>query len=416
MTRPFSYVGMVGRRSVMLGFAGIVAGMVAGAAPTQAQDGLIFIGSILNTTGIQAPLDTPGLRGARLAVKHLNDTGGLLGREVRFSNLDGKSDPPTIGNNAQQLIAEGAELLVTPCDFDMGGPAHRAAQEAGVVGISTCGSSPLHGSATLGDLQFTLAMWNTVMGAAAAEYAYNERGWDTAYVVTDTFIDYTTSLSEYFIKHFEALGGEIIFEDKYTQGAGDFSAQLSRMRNRLEEKQADAIFISSYQPDLSMIIRTIRQAGIDAPVIGGDSYDDPGLFDALGEKFGNDIYFVTHTYMEPDAAPGMGDFLALYREEHGEDPDTSFVATGWDTVMVMAEAVKIAETTEGKAVAKALEDNEFELLTGTMDWSTAKTGHEPDKSAALVELQGGETRFLGWTRPSNVPTPPYLQRFMEQNQ
>jgi len=257
-------------------------------------------------------------------------------------------------------------------------------------------------------------MWNTQMGAAAAEYAFNERGWTKAYVITDTFIDYTTSLSEYFIKHFEQLGGEILNEDEYTQGAGDFSAQLSRMRSILQDQEADVIFISSYQPDLSMIIRTIRQAGIDLPVLGGDSYDDPGLWDALGTTFGSDVYFATHGYMEEGTAPGMEEFLERYEAAHGERPQTSFVATGWDTVMAIAQAVEIAGTTEGKAVARALEENEFELLTGTMDWSSAETGHEPNKSVAMVQLQNGETSFIGWVRPTNVPKPDYLVRFIEQ--
>lgn len=386
------------------------------ASPIQAAEDELLIGGSLCRTGIQAPLDEPGLRGAQVAVKYLNDNGGVLGKKVRFVNLDGKSDPSTVANNAAELVADGADLIVAPCDFDMGGPANRAAQEGGIVGMSTCGSSPLHGSATLGDKQFTMAMWNTTMGSAAAEYAYDTRGWKKAYVVTDTFIDYTTSLSEYFIKHFENIGGKVIFEDKYTQGAQDFSAQLSRMQGKLKQEGADVIFISSYMPDLGTIIRTIRQAGIDLPIVGGDSYDDNGLFEALGTKFGSDIYFATHTYMEPGATEGMEDFLKLYEEQFGEPPQTAFVATGWDTVMAMTEAVEIAGTTDGDAVAKALEDNKFELLTGTMDWSTADTGHEPNKSVALVELRNGETSFLGWRQPSNVPKPPYLQKFIEQQE
>src|SRR5574338_228287 len=51
----------------------------------------IFIGSVLNTTGIQAPLDEPGLKGAQLAVDELNKQGGILGREVQFINIDGQS-------------------------------------------------------------------------------------------------------------------------------------------------------------------------------------------------------------------------------------------------------------------------------------------------------------------------------------
>jgi branched-chain amino acid transport system substrate-binding protein len=240
----------------------------------------IVIGGSLCLTGIQAPLDEPGLRGAELAVKVINEHGGVLGKQLKFINLDGKSDPVTVGNNAAQLVAQGVQFMVAPCDFDMGGPANREAQKAGIVGISTCASSPLAGSITLGDKQFPLSMWNTTMGSAAAEFAFKEKGWKKAYVVTDTFIDYTTSLSEYFIKHFKALGGTVIAEDKYTQGAQDFSAQLSRLQRA---EKPDVIFISSYMPDLGTIIRTIRSAGITAPILGGDSYDDQGLFVAVGE-------------------------------------------------------------------------------------------------------------------------------------
>jgi branched-chain amino acid transport system substrate-binding protein len=400
------------RSAVRIAAGAAALALVASVPGARAADE-IFIGGALCLTGIQAPLDEPGLRGAELAVKVINANGGVLGRQLKFVNLDGKSDPVTVGNSAAQVIGEGAELMVAPCDFDMGGPADREAQKAGIVGISTCASSPLHGSVTLGDKQFTLSMWNTTMGAAAAEYAFNDKGWKNAYVITDTFIDYTTSLSEYFIKHFKNLGGNVIFEDKYTQGAQDFSAQLARLQR--SSQKPDVLFISSYMPDLGTIIRTIRQAGIDAPIVGGDSYDDQGLFDALGEKYGSDVYFVTHSFMAPGATPEMADFLELYQKEYGKAPDTSFVATGWDTIQVMAQAVEKAGSTDGDAVAKVMENTEFQLLTGKLRWTDAAHGHEPDIEAALVELQGGKPSFIGWRRPTNVPKPPYLVKYIEEH-
>jgi branched-chain amino acid transport system substrate-binding protein len=369
----------------------------------QAEEGEILIGGALCLTGVQAPLDEPGLKGAQVAIKALNDAGGLLGKKVRFVNLDGKSDPVTVGNAAVQLIDQGAQFIVAPCDFDFGGPASREAQKAGLVGISTCASSPLYSSWSLGDKQFTLSMWNTTMGAAAADYAFKERGWKTAYVVTDQFIDYTKSLSRYFIKHFETLGGKVLLEDKYTQGDQDFSAQLARLK-ALPEKP-DVLFISSYMPDLGTIIRAIREVGIDTPIVGGDSYDDPGLFSALGEKFGNDVYFVTHTWTGSGAGPEMQKFQKLYEAYHGSAPDTAFVATGWDTIMLMAEAAKIAGTTEGAAVAKVLESNEFKLLTGTLRYRSAADGHAPDKSAVLAGLKDGKPYLIGWRLPENPPAP-----------
>jgi branched-chain amino acid transport system substrate-binding protein len=165
------------------------------------------------------------------------------------------------------------------------------------------------------------------------------------------------------------------------------------------------IFISSYGTDIATIIRSIREVGIDSPVMGGDSYDDVAIFEALGERFGSEIYFVTHTWMGPEAHPDMPAFIEAYTEMHGEPPGTSFVATGYDTVMLMAEAVEIAGTTDGDAVAKALTSNEFDLLTGKLTYRSAEEGHVPDKAAVIIALTEGKPSFLGWRTPENPPAP-----------
>ena len=363
----------------------------------------IIIGASLCLTGIQSPLDEPILRGVQLAVDEINDNGGLLGKQVKLVNLDGKSDPVVVGNNGEQLVAQGAQAIITPADFDFGGPASRAAQEAGVVGISPGASSPLFGSEALGDKQFTLSMWNTTMGAAAAEWAYGEQGYEKAYVVTDQFIDYTTSLSEYFIESFEHQGGEILGHDSYTQGDQDFSAQLQRLKS--SGADADVIFISSYMPDLGLIIRDIRAAGIDTPIFGGDAYDDPELLSVLGSDFGNDITYASHAFLSEEASPLVPDFLELYEAAHGEAPDTALVANGYDTMRVIAEAMEAAGTSEGAAVAQQMTEMDFELLTGNLRWSSADTGHAPQKEAALMHVDGGELSFLNWILPEWVPEP-----------
>ncbi|MGZ6316113.1 MAG: ABC transporter substrate-binding protein [Anaerolineales bacterium] len=364
---------------------------------------VIKIGGSLCLTGIQAPLDEPANRGAQLAVDYLNSQGGVLGKKLQFINLDGKSDPVTVGNNGVQLVQQGVAAIVAPSDFDFGGPASREAQKAGIVGISPAASSPLYGSKTLGDKQFTMSMWNTTMGAAAAEYAYNKKGYHSVYVVTDTFIDYTKSLSRYFIAAFKHLGGEVIFEDNYTQGDQDFSAQLARMK--ASAKKPDFLYISSYMPDLATIIRTIREAGLNYPVMGGDSYDDPGLFSALGTQYGSDVYFVTHSFIASGVTPDMDKFMSLYKAKYGKDVDTLWVATGWDVIMILAQAMQKAGSTDGAAMAKAMEGTEFNLLTGKLKWSDAASGHTPDIEAPIVQLTGGKPTFIGWFRPAYLPPP-----------
>lgn len=364
--------------------------------------GTIKIGAALCLTGIQAPLDEPALRGAQLAVEEINKKGGVLGKQLELINLDGKSDPVTVGNAAVQLIEQGAQAIITPSDFDFGGPASRAAQEAGLVGISPAASSPFFSSTALGDKQFTMSMWNTTMGAAAAQFA-REQGWETAYVVTDDFIQYTKDLGLYFVEHFQTLGGTVVYEEPYTQGAADFSAQLARMKALPE--QPDFYYISSYMPDLGLIIRTMREAGIDAPIVGGDSYDDPGLFQALGPEYGNDITFATHTWVSPDTSPQMAEYLNAYEAKFGGPPEAMWVVTGWDVVHLLAGAMEKAGSTDGAAMAKAMEDNEWDLLTGQVSWEPAAKGHEPHKQAAMVKLVAAVPEFIGWLMPESQPAP-----------
>ena len=394
MAKRVKWFGII----VLIAIAGVL--LVSCGKPKES--GSILIGGALCLTGIQAPLDEPSVRGAQLAVDELNKKGGVLGRKVEFVNLDGKSDPVTVGNVAVELVKMGAKAIIAPSDFDFGGPASREAQKAGIVGISPCASSPLYGSKTLGDKQFTMSMWNTTMGAATAEFAYTTKGWKVGYVVTDTFIDYTKSLSRYFIQHFEKLGGTILFEDTYVQGAQDFSAQLARLK---AAKKPEFIFISSYMPDLAMMIRAIREAGVSLPIVGGDSYDDPGLFKALGEKYGSDIYYDTHSFLAAGVTPDMENFLKVYKAKYNAEPDAVWVVPGWDVVMIIAQAMQKAGTTDGAAVAKAMETTEFSLLTGKLKWSGIDKGHEPDIEAPLVQLEKGVPKFLGWVRPTSIPAP-----------
>ena len=371
-----------------------------GAAPAQAST--IKLGAALCLTGIQAPLDEPALKGAQLAVDEINKKGGVLGKQLELINLDCKSDPVTTGNVAVQLIDQGAQAIIAPSDFDFGGPASREAQKAGLVGISPAASSPFYGSKALGDKQFTMSMWNTTMGAAAAQYA-REQGWQTAYVVTDDFIQYTKDLGEYFTKAWEDGGGTVVYQEKYTQGAADFSAQLARMKALPE--QPDFYYISSYMPDLGLIIRTMREAGITQPILGGDSYDDPGLFQALGPEYGNDIVFATHTWVSADTSPQMKESLDAYQAKFGGPPEAMWAATGWDVVHVLAGAMEKAGSTDGAAMAKAMEDNTWDLLTGSLDWEPAANGHETHKQAAMVKLVDGKPEFIGWLLPESQPEP-----------
>jgi branched-chain amino acid transport system substrate-binding protein len=363
----------------------------------------LTLGAVFNATGWMAAYDQPPRSAALLAIEDINSKGGVLGRQLRLIELDGKTDPATVGNAARQLIEQGAEVIIAPCDFDIGAPASQAAQEAGMVGVSTCATSPLYGSEALGDKQFTVGMWNNIMGAAMAEYGYQELDWQTAYIVVDTSIDYSVSLGDYFAEHLEALGGQVLGRDTFTAGDEDFSAQIQRIQALPEEP--DVLYITGVMPDLGTILRQVRAAGIETPMAGGDTYDDTQLFSLLGPELGNNIYMATHSWLGPEVGGEMTRFVDLYSQEYGEPPASAFIVMGWDTVKVLAQAIEKAGTTEGDAVTGAMEELEFELLSGQLNWTPAAEGHQPLKAAAIVQLQGGQASFLDWMRPESPPAP-----------
>ncbi len=363
----------------------------------------ILIGGAMSVTGIQAAIDAPALEGIEVAVKEINDNGGVNGKMLEFINMDSASDPATAGEVAKQLIDQGAVAIVASSDYDFGGAASRAAQEAGIVGITPTASSPLYSSTMLGDKQFTLSMWNTTMGASVAEYAFNEKGFDSVYVITDDFIDYTKSLSQYFVTSFEKLGGTVVREDIFSQGKLDTAALIAHYKAL--ETTPDFIYISSYMPDLGTLIKEFRTAGIDLPIYGGDAYDDPSFYELLGPEYGNNIVFDTHAFLSEEAVPGFDAYAALYKEVLGKDLDACWSLAGYDVINILAEAMTETGGTDGAAMAKYMEDTVFECLTGTVDWSDAESGHEPNKTACLVELVNAEPVFIKWYAPEFIPAP-----------
>lgn len=380
----------------------LVVGMTVAARGARAQDqDPIVIGAAVNLTGWMAAYDIPPLEGAKLAVKKINESGGVLGRQLQIIELDGKTDPPTLGNAGREVIAKGAEVLVTPCDFDYGAPAGQAAQEAGLVGLSFCASSPLYGSEALGDKQFTVSMWNQTMGAAAAQFAYETKGWRTAATVVDQGTEYTKSLGEYFVETFKQLGGQIVSEDSYQLNDMQASAQAQRLKEL--NPQPDVVFVTANMPDYSAIIRDIRSAGVTAPLMGGDSMDTADFYKALGADLGNNIFISTHSFIGPETGPAMDQFIKDFQAEYGRPPEVAFNAMGWDTVQILAQGITKAGTTDGAALAKALEGTEFDLLSGKLTWSDAAGGHFPDKEAFIIEVKAGKPTYVTRLKPTWTP-------------
>jgi branched-chain amino acid transport system substrate-binding protein len=243
-------------------------------------------------------------------------------------------------------------------------------------------------------------MWNQTMSAAAAQFAI-EQGWMNAATLIDNSTEYTQSLGDYFVETFEHLGGTLVNEDTYTMDDMQINAQIQRLQNLPEPP--DVIFLSTNMPDYAMMVRELRAAGFEQPLFGGDAMDTADFYPAVGEELGNEIYISTHSFLGPESGPAMEEYLALYQEEYGEMPETVFSVLGWDVIHVLADAIERAGTTEGAALAVALEEGEYEMLSGNLDWSDAASGHIPTKEAFILKVVDGAPTFVQTLSPEWAP-------------
>src|SRR6202008_1402883 len=89
--------------------------------------------------------------------------------------------------------------------------------------------------------------------------------------------------------------------------------------------------------------------------VGGDGYDTPDLISVAGAAADNG-YFTTPDPMDATPGPaGIKKFMPDYKTEYGHDPENAFAALGYDTLMLMADAIKRAGSTDSAAVKAAIE-------------------------------------------------------------
>jgi branched-chain amino acid transport system substrate-binding protein len=383
------------RRGAALGMAApMVAAMVAvSQAPVAAQDATeIVIGCPYNLTGAYQSIDVPAKDGSLLAAKLLNANGGVLGKQLRLVVENGNSDLTTITNICKKMADEDKVIaFVGLTDTDYMRAGGQIAQERGIPFLDVGGTAPL--ITQIGDYIFMLPFGDNVQAA-------NEKGWKSCAMLVDDAMTYTKFLAQYFKDRYtmDDIGGEVVKELSYQIGDTDFSSQITEFQGL--NPQPDVLFVSSNPGEIGTIIKQIREAGMETPILGGDGYDTPQLLELAGAS-AREVYFTTHQGIYGDA-PESQDFIAKYEEEYGNPPEAVFAALGFDGINLMADAITRAGNTEGEAIRDALgETKGFKGATGEITYKEGS--HIPDKSVALIEVKDGKFNLIKIVVPATVP-------------
>ena len=367
----------------------------------------IHIGAIYNLSGAQAPLDIPSLDGARLAVDRINTAGGLLGRRVELLERDGQTDASIVRYDARNLARQHVSAMIGLSDTDQVLAAAPVAAEAGIPFVTSGATSPLLPD-QVPDWLFLACYGDNEQAAAAAEYAVTEMGARRVAVLYDMDSEYTKLLQHYFVEAFKAYGGTVVFSRAFTTGDLDVK--------KLMEPAAQAggggtqapltlhmIFVASEPEDAGPLVRKLRAAGFGQPIMGGDSFDNQELI-ATAEDAGGGVYFTTHAALGlPHSSRSMRRFSARYTAAYGRSPENAFAALGYDTVNLVAKAIRKAKSADPAKVRDALLAMQaFNGVTGPMSY--AGDTFVPVKAVTVIAV-GGEAELAAQLTPIYVPEP-----------
>jgi branched-chain amino acid transport system substrate-binding protein len=347
----------------------------------------VSFAAVFNTTGSQAELDLPSAAGAKLAADEINKAGGVDGAPVVLIGVDGDTVPADLAARTRAALTAHPDVvaLFGLSDTDMVLASADVAADDERLFVTSGASSP--------KLPEQVPVWlylacfgDNVQAAAAAEWVYRERGARKAAVIFDSTMTYTSLLHGYFEERFKALGGEVLSVESYAGG------------------EADVVYLAGgVAGDILAAIARIRAAGFQGPIVGGDSYDAADVWQKHPEVEG--VFFTTHVYLGADNPnPKVQAFRELWAAAHPGVEPTAFAALGYDTVNLLAAAVRAAKSSDPDAVRQALATiSGFVGVTGPIGYPAGS--HIPLKPAAIMAVAGGKVTHVMDLTPSDVPQP-----------
>jgi branched-chain amino acid transport system substrate-binding protein len=357
----------------------------------------IKLGSIFSLTGSYATIEDPALKGAKLAVKQVNEAGGVKGSQIELIQYDGKSTLADIANAAQRLVHEDQVIaIVGVCDSGFYLASAPIAQDAGIPYLDAGGTVP-NLPEQIGEYAHMMPFGDDYQAYVAAEFAMKDLGAKTAFLLRDGDTDYTRAIAHFFQERFQRDGGKIIEESSYHTGDTDYSSHITKIRGT--NPAPDIIYAAMNPGDDATFVRQAREAGVTIPIIGGDAFDNPDLVKNAGAANTADVYFTTHMAMSTDN-PVAAKFIEAYKAEYGIPPENAFAGLGYDSVNLMVEAMNKASELSSKAINDAIFTiTAFDGATGKADFSNPRRA--PDKEVTLIAVKDGQFVPVGNRKPGS---------------
>jgi branched-chain amino acid transport system substrate-binding protein len=208
-----------------------------------------------------------------------------------------------------------------------------------------------------GEYFFRLWPSDNYDGEIMANHAYNSLGIKKVAVLYVN-LDYGVGINQVFTDKFKGLGGSVVYDDGYAQGATDFRTQLQKVK----ESGAEALFLPGYYQEIANILKQAKELNLKIQILSVNSFYDPKLLEIAGPVAEGAIFtYPTFDNESKDAVTSK--FVEKYNAAYNEKPD-AFAAQGYDSFKVIESLIQ-AGNTDNEAIKNALSKvQNFEGVAG----------------------------------------------------
>ena len=353
----------------------------------------IKIGYFGDLSGPTFNFGRSAINGVLLAAAEINQLGGINGRQIDVVIDDDKGSPEEAARLTAKLIDQ--DKVVAIIGGGTSGNNRAAAPKAFASHIPLIAPSSTDPAVTqAGDYIFRACFVDSFQGEVMAAFATNTLKAKKAAILFDFNSPYGRGLTEFFELSFAKLGGQIVNKQSYTQGDADFKGQLSSIK----AAEPDVIYIPGYYGDVAVIAKQARALGLVQPLLGGDGWDAPELWQLGGDAL-NNSYITTH-YSVDNPSPTIQSFVHEYKQRYGNLVPDAHAALAYDATRLLFDAIKRAGTTDGASVRDALaQTRNFAGVTGVINMDADRNAVKP---AVVLKLQDASFIYQETIEPKNV--------------
>lgn len=306
-------------------------------------------------SGDLASYGLPTVKAAELAVKEVNDRGGIRGKQVELLVEDDQCKPEHATNAATKLISEGAHVVLGHICSGATKAALKIYLDSKIVVMSpSATNTELTLSGEYPNFYRTIA-YDDAQAKMQVKYATETLQVKKVAVLHDKG-DYGKGAAELAKKYFEKAGVEVALFEGVTPGAVDYSAIVQKVKRA----DVELVIWGGYHPEASKVVTLMRRKKMDNLFMGADGIKDETFIKVAGAN-AEGVYATGP--MDTSANPMYIEAKKAHQKAYGSDPGPFFFE-GYAAAKALLNALEKAGSTDYDAIAKALRTEYVETPLG----------------------------------------------------